>query len=66
METIRYTDIEMDYMRLPQVTPTDCARMARAFLQYVLGVYLFANGGLTMFLRWLALFSDFGRARDAN
>ena len=41
----------------------DCARMARVFLLYILGSYLFANGRQTLSLRWLALFRDFGVAR---
>ena len=40
--------------------------MVRVFLLYLLGVYLFANGGQTVSLRWLALFRDFVRARTAN
>ena len=40
--------------------------MTRAFLLYILGAYLFANEGQTVYLRWLALFCDFGDARGAN
>ena len=32
MDTIRYFDIKMDFRPLLQVTPENCARMARAFL----------------------------------
>ena len=32
MDTIRYFDIKMDFQPLLQVTPENCARMARAFL----------------------------------
>ena len=45
MDTIRYYDIEMDYRPLPQVTHNYYAQMARAFLLYILGAYLFANRG---------------------
>ena len=45
IDTIRYFDIKMDHKPLPQVTFEDCAQMARAFLLYILGPYLFANGG---------------------
>jgi len=44
----------------------DYAQMARAFLLYILGVYLFANGGQTVSLRWLALFHDFRDVGGAN
>ena len=37
----------------------DSAKMAKAFLLYLLGAYLFANGGQTVSLRWLAPFRDF-------
>ena len=40
--------------------------MARVFLLYLLGAYLFANGGQTVSLRWLAFFCDFERAQTAN
>jgi len=44
----------------------DCARMARAFLLYILGAYLIANRGHTISLRWLAFFRDFEAARGVN
>ena len=44
-DKIHYYDIKMDYRPLPQVTPNDYAWMAKAFLLYILGAYLFANGG---------------------
>lgn len=47
-DTIRYLDIEADYMLLPQVMVDDYTKMARAFLLYLLGAYLFANEGQTM------------------
>ena len=40
--------------------------MVRAFLLYILGAYLFANGGETMSLKWLVLFRDFSEAWEAN
>ena len=63
---ICYFDIETNYNSFPQVTANDCAKMARAFLLYLLGVYLFANGGQTVSLRWQALFRDFREAQEAN
>ena len=45
LDTIHYFDIEVDYRPLPQETVVDYARMARAFLIYILGAYLFANEG---------------------
>ena len=45
LDIIRYFDIEVDYRPLPQETAVDYARMARAFLIYILGAYLFANEG---------------------
>ena len=56
MDTICYGDIEMDYRPHPQVTHNDCGRMAKAFLLYILGAYLFTNGGQTVSVRWLSLF----------
>ena len=44
IDTICYLDIEADYILLPQVMADDCTKMARAFLLYLLGAYLFANG----------------------
>ena len=43
-DMICYPNIEADYILLSQVTADDCAKMARAFLLYPLGAYLFANG----------------------
>ena len=43
--SIRYFNIKVDYQPLPQEMAVDCAQMARAFLHYILGAYLFANGG---------------------
>ena len=45
LDTIRYFNIEVDYRPLPQETAVNYARMARAFLIYILGAYLFANEG---------------------
>ena len=59
-EMICYFNIEMDYKPLPQVTADNSAQMAKTFLLYLLGAYLFANRGQTVSLRWLALFCNFG------
>jgi len=40
--------------------------MARAFLLYILGAYLFSNGGQMVSSRWLALYYDFEDAQRAN
>ena len=45
METICYTDLESYFMKRPQLTAEECLRMARVILLYLLGAYLFANGG---------------------
>ena len=63
---IHYTDLELDFMHRSQGTAEECIRMARVFLLYLLEAYLFANGGQTVSLRWLALFCDFERAQTAN
>ena len=55
-ETIRYFNLVSNYMFLRHKTTEECVRMARAFLLYLLGAYLFANGGQTVSLRWLTLF----------
>ena len=65
-EMIRYFDIMADYRPFPQVMADDYAKMAKAFLLYLVGAYLFTNEGQTVFLRWLTLFCDFERAQDAN
>ena len=65
-ETIHYFDLVSNYMLLPQRTREERVRMARAFLFYMLGAYLFANGGKMVSLRWLTLFQDFEEARRAN
>ena len=64
--TIHYYDIETDYRPLTQVTYDEGALMARAFFLYILGVYVFANEGQTVSLRWLSLIPDFKEAREAN
>ena len=53
-------------MHCSQGTAKDCLWMARFFFLYLLGAYLFSNGGQMVSLRWLALFRDFERARVAN
>ena len=40
---IHYFDLERDYRSLSQVAPDDCARMARAFLLYLLRAYVFTS-----------------------
>ena len=66
METIYYTDLEVDFMHHPQGMAEEFTWMARVFLLYLLGVYLFTNGGQTVSLRWLTLFWDFERVWTAN
>ena len=65
-ETICYTNLEADFMCCPQVTAEECVKMVRVCSLYLLEAYFFTNKGQTMSLRWLALFQDFERARDAN
>ena len=42
-EIIHYTDLEVDFMHRPQGMVEECLRMARAYLLFLVGVYLFAN-----------------------
>ena len=65
-KTICYTDLEVDFMHRPQGMAEECIWIAMVFLLYLLEAYLFANGGQTVSLRWLALFWDFERAWIAN
>ena len=65
-ESICYFDLKADYRTYSQATSDDCARMARAFLLYILGVYLFTNEGKMVSLKWLALFHDFGQTWESN
>ena len=58
-DMIHYYDIEIDYRPFPQMTHNDYAWMDRAFLLYILGAYLFANGGQAMSWWWLSLFFFF-------
>ena len=44
-EHVHYFDLERDYKSLFHTILDDHARMVRAFLLYVLGEYLFVNGG---------------------
>lgn len=60
-ETIRFFDLALDYMFLPQSTIEESVRMARAFLLYLIGAYLFTNGRQMVSLRWLTLFRILGR-----
>lgn len=53
-------------MRHPWGMAEECARMAKVYFLYLLGVYLFPNWGQMVTLMWLALFRDFERARTAN
>ena len=66
IETICYIDLKADFMYHPQGMAEECTRMAKVLLLYLLGAYLFANGGKMVSLRWLALFQDFERAQTAN
>ena len=50
-KTIRYTNLEADFVGRPQGTTKEFSRMAKVFLLYLLGANLFANGGQTMSLR---------------
>ena len=45
IETICYTNLKANFMDRLQGTPKECIWMARVFLLYLLGAYLFANGG---------------------
>ena len=67
-DMIHYYDIEIDYRPFPQMTHNDYAWMDRAFLLYILGPYLFANGGQAVSWRWLSLFFFFffEGVREAN
>ena len=62
IKTICYTDPEANFMDRPQGMPKECIWMAKVFLLFLLGAYLFANGGQTVSLRWLDFFQDFKRA----
>ena len=66
MDRIHYFDIESYYKPLPWVMPRDYAWMVRAFQFYILGAYLFTNGGQIVSLRWLTLFHNFEDAWGAN
>lgn len=65
---IRYTEIEANFMRRPQVAVEECVKMAKVFFFFLslLGAYFLTNGGQMESLWWLALFWDFERDRDAN
>ena len=66
IKTILYFNIKVDYKPFLEVTTDDWAKMARAFLLYLLGTYLITKGGQMASLRWLALFWDFGEVQEAN
>lgn len=55
-EHVWYYELASDFLSHSLETQGDIARMVRAFLLYVVGLILFANGGQTISLRWLALF----------
>ena len=65
-ESIHYFDLEVDYRPCSQVMPDNCARIAKALLLYLLGAYVFTNGGLPISLRWLAFFRDFEHAWEVT
>ena len=44
-EMIHYTDLEVDFMHCPQGMAKECLWMARAFLLFLVGAYLFTTGG---------------------
>ena len=44
-ETICYTDLEVDFMHRLRGTVEERLWMAKVFLLYLLGAYLFINGG---------------------
>ena len=50
-KSIHYFDLEREYKPFFHMTLDDCAWMANAFLLYLLGAYLFVNGGQTVSLR---------------
>lgn len=55
-EHVWYYELASDFLSHSLETQGDIARMVRAFLLYVVGLILFANGGQTISLWWLALF----------
>ena len=65
-ETIRYFDLVLDYMLLPQRTIEERIWMAKAFLLHLLGAYLLTNGVQTVSLMWLTLFHNFVDVWRAN
>ena len=65
-EAIRYTDLKADFMHHLQGMAKECLWMARAFMLFLVGAYLFATGRQMVSLRWLVLFRDFKRDQAAN
>ena len=65
-EHVWYYELASDFLSHSLETQGDIARMVRAFLLYVVGLILFANGGQTISLRWLALFWLFEDTRKVN
>ena len=61
-----YYELAVDFLSHSQETQGDITHMVRAFLLYMVGLILFANGGQTISLRWLALFRLFEDARKMN
>ena len=63
VKTIHYFNIKADYRPFLEVIVDNWAKMARAFLLYLLGAYLFTKGGKMVSLRWLALFRTLWRLK---
>ena len=66
IETIRYNDLEANFMHCPQGMAEECLWMARAFLLFLVGACLFTNSAQMVSLRWLTLFRNFEKAQATN
>jgi len=49
-EHVRYYELAVDFLSHSLETQVDITRMVRAFLLYMVGLILFANGGKTISL----------------